>query len=464
MSNQEHSLQNGHNYHILTAEEIRRRKNVKRGIQFCIFVLGEAGTGKSTFLNNLCNRDVFSTSKEDKVSEPSDDHLISDLEILSHQVQLQEDNSTPITLNIVLAPGLGDNIDNTNGPSQVVNYLKAQFDNILNEEVRIKRSKRTTDTRPHVCLYFIRATSKGLREFDIQLMQELCPMVNIVPIISKADMLTDDELKLNKKLIMTDIKANHIKIYDFGDDKLEDTLVMSEDRSNSDSEIEMPAKTVENKSGNGIAFYSIANTTTTPAVDSYTKIKDMLPFAVISSNNKKTYPDGEVYHFRKYPWGEVTVEDRNSSDFIYLKSILLGSHLQDFKESTHNVLYENYRTNKLLANNAIPGSSECTNDNEHHKSYALAESFMSSMPGTDIGTSKSEADVQRVTSNYSEKNSNPPSQGTTVKEQLVLRELEEKDKLIENYQKKLEDLQQLLRDVQTNSQGSFLQAKGIPSS
>lgn len=289
-------------------------------------------------------------------------------------------------------------------------------------------------------------------------------MVNIVPIISKADMLTDDELKLNKKLIMTDIEANHIKIYDFGDDKLEDTLVMSEDRSNSDSEIEMPAKTVENKSGNGTAFYSIANTTTTPAVDSYTKIKDMLPFAVISSNDKKTYPDGEVYHFRKYPWGEVTVEDRNSSDFIYLKSILLGSHLQDFKESTHNVLYENYRTNKLLANNAIPGSSECTNDNEHHKSYALAESFMSSMPGTDIGTSKSEVDVQRVTSNYSEKNSNPPSQGTTVKEQLVLRELEEKDKLIENYQKKLEDLQQLLRDVQTNSQGSFLQAKGIPSS
>ncbi|AGO14032.1 AaceriAGR175Cp [[Ashbya] aceris (nom. inval.)] len=342
------SQESKHNYQVLNAEEIRRRKNAKRGIQFCIMVIGETGSGKTTFLNNLCNRQIF---VEDEPIDPSKAHMNPGLEIFTHQVQLHEENSTPVSLDIVLAPGLGDNIDNSRIPSQVVKYLETQFDAVLKEEIRIKRNTRITDTRPHACLYFIRATSRGLREFDTQLMKELCTKVNIIPIISKADLYTEQELILNKKLIMRDIKANNIKIYDFANDKLEDTLVPIDDLSTNGSNY-------DNMSDGAHSFgrAGFEDGTYTSEVNSSTRIQDMLPFAIVSSNKKKQYPNGDVYHVREYPWGDVRIEDRLHSDFIYLKSILLGSHLQDFKDTTHDVLYENYRTEKLMSRNEAASS------------------------------------------------------------------------------------------------------------
>jgi septin family protein len=41
------------------------------------------------------------------------------------------------------------------------------------------------------------------------------------------------------------------------------------------------------------------------------------------------------------------VEDTDHSDFVALRSVLFGSHLQELREITHEVLYEKYRTEKL---------------------------------------------------------------------------------------------------------------------
>ena len=195
-----------HHYQMLSPEEIRRRKNAKKGIQFCMLVVGESGSGKTTFCNNICNQEVF--KNDQNAFDPQNAHLSPGLEIVSRNFHLQEENATPISLDIVLIPGLGDNIDNSKNHEIVVNYLECQFDRVLNEEIRIKRNPNHVDTRPHVCLYFIRATSKGLRELDIQLMKSLCDKVNIIPVISKADLLTEREIALNKRLIMEDIYMN----------------------------------------------------------------------------------------------------------------------------------------------------------------------------------------------------------------------------------------------------------------
>lgn len=50
-------------YVKLTAEEIRQRKFLKRGLQLSILVLGQCGTGKSTFINTLCDEDVIATNR-----------------------------------------------------------------------------------------------------------------------------------------------------------------------------------------------------------------------------------------------------------------------------------------------------------------------------------------------------------------------------------------------------------------
>lgn len=329
-------------YQMLTAEEIRRRKNAKRGIDFCMLVIGESGLGKTTFCNNICNEQVFEHREDD--FKPETAHLSPGIDIVSKNFHLEEENSTPISLDIVLIPGLGDNIDNSTNHEVVVEYLESQFDRVLNEEIRIKRNPKNIDNRPHVCLYFIRATSKGLRELDVKLIKALGDKVNIIPVISKADLLTDREIALNKRLIMEDIYENHINIYDFGDDKLEDTLMLAEPVE--DSPIPNNSASLD-----GFSLGSALEGTGANINTAFCRIKDMLPFSIIGSNQREYAPNGELYHVRKYPWGTVRVESRAHSDFIYLKSILFGSHLQDLKDTTHNKLYENYRTQKLLSTN-----------------------------------------------------------------------------------------------------------------
>lgn len=181
---------------IPTTEEIRRRKIHQKGIQFCLLVLGESGSGKYTFVNNLCGRNVF--EEDDYVLDAQQAHLEPGFDVFSKQIQLRENNATPINLDLLLVPGLGDNIDNSSIPDQINAYLDTQFELVFNEENRIKRQAKSVDTRPHLCLYFVRATSRGLREFDVMLMKTICTKVNLLPVISKADLLTPDELVLNK--------------------------------------------------------------------------------------------------------------------------------------------------------------------------------------------------------------------------------------------------------------------------
>lgn len=51
---------------------MRKKKNVKKGIQFCLMVCGASGTGRTTFVNTLCGRRVLHGKD---TSDPSTAHL-----------------------------------------------------------------------------------------------------------------------------------------------------------------------------------------------------------------------------------------------------------------------------------------------------------------------------------------------------------------------------------------------------
>lgn len=51
-----------------------------------------------------------------------------------------------------------------------------------------------------------------LRQLDIELMKQIQHKVNIVPIIGKADTLTEPEMKRLKKRIMADIQEHNIQV------------------------------------------------------------------------------------------------------------------------------------------------------------------------------------------------------------------------------------------------------------
>lgn len=303
----------------LTAEEIRQRKFLKRGLQLSVMVLGQCGTGKSTFVNTLCDEDVVPTNR----AAPA--------ELLLEETTARiYEGGTQISLDITMAPGFGDFIDNKATTGKVVEYIDKQFEKMLSEECRIQRNPKSKDTRIHAVLYFIRPTGKGLRELDIHCMKELSSRCNLIPIISKADLLTDDERDLNRKLIMADLEKYDIPIYDFSA-CFED---VDEDESKS--------------------------------------IMDLVPFALISGTERKIIDQTE-YKVRIVPHGIIKIDDPEHSDFMILRTCLLGACLQDLKETTHSVYYEKYRT-KMLSKSNVIGIMEKTDEQSANLISRLSKS------------------------------------------------------------------------------------------
>ncbi|KAI9929959.1 hypothetical protein MW887_011769 [Aspergillus wentii] len=287
----------------LNAIKLRRKKNVKKGIQFCLMVCGASGTGRTTFVNTLCGKQVLEGKDADDAANA---HIEEGVRIKPVTVELElDDEGTRISLTIVDTPGFGDQIDNE--ARHIVGYLERQYDDILAEESRIKRNPRFRDNRVHVLLYFITPTGHGLRELDIELMKRLSPRVNVIPVIGKADSLTPAELAESKKLIMEDIEHYRIPVYNFPYDIEED----DED-----------------------------------TVEENAELRGLMPFAIVGSDDFVEI-DGRKVRARQYPWGVVEVENPRHSDFLAIRSALLHSHLADLKEITHDFLYENYRTEKL---------------------------------------------------------------------------------------------------------------------
>lgn len=286
----------------LSPEQMRRKKIVKRGFNLSIMLCGASGSGKSTFINSLCNKTIFPAGASQVAPELLDQD--SGFHIQETKTEFEEDG-TVIKLNVVEGPGFGENIDNTACCQTLIDYLEAQFDDILREETRVKRNPKFLDNRVHAVLYFITPTSHGLQECDIETMQALATRANVIPVISKADTLTADELHLNKRLIMEDIREYKIPIYFFpytGDDD----------------------ETIEENM----------------------MLREMTPFAVVSSNTEYKI-NGRTCRARQYPWGIVEVDDASHSDFAQLRNVLFGSHMHDLKEITHDYFYEKYRTKKL---------------------------------------------------------------------------------------------------------------------
>jgi len=279
------------------------KRNAKKGVQFTLMVVGASGTGRTTFVNTLCESEVLSHKVADN---PETAHVEEGIRIKPVNVELEEDG-VRIALTIVDTPGFGDNIDNESAFQEIVGYLERQYDDILAEESRIRRNPRFRDNRIHALLYFIPPTGHALREMDIELMRRLSPRVNVIPVIGKADSLTPVELAGFKKRIMEDIEHYDIPVYNFPYDVEEDDEDTIEDNS---------------------------------------ELRALMPFAIIGSEDEIEVK-GQLVRARIYPWGVAEVDNPNHSDFSRLRSALLNSHLMDLKSLTHDVLYETYRTEKL---------------------------------------------------------------------------------------------------------------------
>lgn len=85
------------------------------------------------------------------------------------------------------------------------------------------------------------------------------------------------------------------------------------------------------------------------------ELRGLMPFAIVGSDEEVVI-NGEPVRARTYPWGIVEVDNPKHSDFSRLRSALLSTHLTDLKEITHDFLYENYRTEKVISPSDLPAA------------------------------------------------------------------------------------------------------------
>lgn len=104
-----------------------------------------------------------------------------------------EENGVRLRLTVVDTPGFGDFVNNEDSWGPIIQNIEQRFDAYLDAENKINRMN-IVDNRVHACVYFIQPTGHSLKPLDIEVMRRLHTKVNLIPVIAKADTLTDEEI------------------------------------------------------------------------------------------------------------------------------------------------------------------------------------------------------------------------------------------------------------------------------
>ncbi|XP_063148911.1 septin-9 isoform X1 [Candoia aspera] len=280
--------------------EQMRRKAMKQGFEFNIMVVGQSGLGKSTLINTL-----FKSKISRKSVQPSSEERIPktiEIKSITHDI---EEKGVRMKLTVIDTPGFGDHINNENCWQPIMKFINDQYEKYLQEELNINRKKQIPDSRVHCCIYFIPATGHSLRPLDIEFMRRLSKVVNIVPVIAKADTLTLEERDSFKQRITADLLANGIDVYPQKqfDEDTEDRLINE-------------------------------------------KFREMIPFAVVGSDQEYQI-NGRRILGRKTKWGTIEVENTTHCEFAYLRDLLIRTHMQNIKDITSSIHFEAYRVKRL---------------------------------------------------------------------------------------------------------------------
>lgn len=282
----------------------KRLQAVRNGANFTIMLVGESGVGKTSFINTLFNSSLIkqkssvstagTTDSESQPSQPwKDSFQKRTTTITPYRMDLTEEDFT-MRCTVIDTPGFGDFINNKYCWYPITRYIDEQYRRLVYQECQPNRSS-LIHNEVHACLYFIKPSGTELTSLDIEAMKSLSTRVNLIPIISKADAFTKDELNEFKH-------------------KVRQTLI--------DNGIEMCQFIKDSKSAS-------------------TMIADM-PFTIINSVSSYKNNKGELVRGRKYGWGVAEVENPYHCDFLKLREFLLGSHMGDLMVSTEGY-YENYR-------------------------------------------------------------------------------------------------------------------------
>lgn len=257
-----------------------RRRNAK----FTIMAVGVAGAGKSVLFNNLVGRQVVANRHQKEID-----------------VYMLNLDGIGIRQNIVFidTPGFGTGLNDESLQESLVDYIREQFDLYIEEESKIRRNPQYDDTRVHCLLYIVPATGARLRQSDVSFLRKVSGYVNIIPIISKADALSELEKAEMQKQINEQLQFYSISTFNF------------------------------------------ANPEHMPCADGLC-LNAAQPLCTICTSN----PEGTTWH-KNHAAGTIELDSKAYSDLSVLRELLFGGFMEVLIDTTVSDIYETYRT-KIL--------------------------------------------------------------------------------------------------------------------
>ncbi|KAL7424191.1 hypothetical protein Q5752_001777 [Cryptotrichosporon argae] len=312
------------------AGSTRRRKG-KAYSHLNVVVAGQRGVGKSSFIHTLLRSlDIDMPSSTRPTARPS---------LSTHVLE-----SPRLLLRLIDTPGLAPagptaDFERERGMTGLLRMVEEKLAEVMREESKVVRRKDEGDELIHLVVYMLDARdivkpgkNIGTVEWtlpteeehtdeswdnnvaavptsELEAIRRLAVRANIVAVLGHADGLTITELEAARQAARRDLASVGM-------------LGEEGDEADEEADASMTGRPLTPAS-----LFSVAPTYTFFAPDA-------------SSMS------------RKFPWGEASVLDPLHSDLVALRDAMLADKAEQLRETTREVLYERFRTERLLAKHA----------------------------------------------------------------------------------------------------------------
>lgn len=272
-----------------------REDSLKHGFSFNLLVVGRRGLGTKTLINSLFSSKLVSDERPDSITTTYNEIY---------------ENNVKLTISVTTYHGedfakIYKLIDANN-----LNYFEKEQG--LNVEFQ--------DKRIHCILYLV--PGDKISKSEVEGVKEMSKKANLIPVITKADMFTSEELQAHRLKLCQVFNDNEITVFDY-------------------------------KETNFNSF----------------------PMATIASETVFEEDGCEIVG-RKYPWGYVDITNETYSDFIKLQNILISEFFEELKEMTDVHFYSQYRS-KMIETEGKAISKERTTNLISQMETAIDEKFLS---------------------------------------------------------------------------------------
>lgn len=280
---------------VAIQEQISRHA-AHKGFILNLLVVGRRGLGASTLVNSLFSVPLVAKDRPNELTTSIN--------------EIAEDG---IVLRVAVTTYHGEDYN------AVLKFIEQQNEEYYEKEQGL--FGKIDDRRLHACLYLL--PGNRIHANEMRAMRAISKVCNMLPVITKADMYTEEELAGRRACIDRMLVENEISLFCYKN-AIESDGCVAEVPGVVDAQHEVLC----------------SDCAADEAAQAAPEGREIL--ATIASES--TYDlQGRVVRGRKYPWGFVDVANESHSDFKKLQRILVQTHYMGLLWKTDTVFYNAFR-------------------------------------------------------------------------------------------------------------------------